>query len=404
MKSINSILLVEDNRGDARLLQEMFKERDTVHCTLNHVESMMAAEQHLAEHAVDLILLDLGLPDADGLGAIRRIRAAAPSIPLVVLTGLDDDELAVQALHEGAQDFLIKGQIDTRGLLRAMRYANERKRLESLKSEFVSSVSHELRTPLTSISASLGLLVGKTAGELPAPAAHLIGIAHSNSLRLVGLVNDILDIEKLDAGKTVFNYERVDVRRPIELAIKANLGSAEAAGVRIICDIHAGAVVEVRADPERLAQALTNLLSNAVKFSPRDAEVEVTVTSKSNEIRISVRDHGAGIPDDFKPRIFERFAQADGTDTRLRGGTGLGLSIVKQIVDRLGGKVGFGDAPGGGALFYIDMPCWVADGDVATETEAQLEALKQIHREFARDEPDLPRQPPRTEPAVSKRA
>lgn len=164
MKSIKSILLVEDNAGDARLLREMFVAHNS---KLNHVTCMKDAETHLIEHPADIILLDLGLPDAEGVEAIRRMRAAAPRTPLVVLTGLDDEMMAAMALQEGAQDYLIKGQIETRGLLRAMRYAYERKRLEWVKDEFVTTVSHELRTPLTSIAASLGLLKATAAGILP---------------------------------------------------------------------------------------------------------------------------------------------------------------------------------------------------------------------------------------------
>ena len=129
-KSIKTLLLVEDNPGDARLLREMFNEQGSHNTELTHVECMSEAEKHLAEHAVDIILLDLGLPDAQGLGAVRRAHAAAPRVPLVVLTGLDDESLAAQALQEGAQDYLIKGQIETRGLLRALRYAVERKIME----------------------------------------------------------------------------------------------------------------------------------------------------------------------------------------------------------------------------------------------------------------------------------
>jgi CheY-like chemotaxis protein len=169
-QSIETVLLVEDNLGDARLLREMFNEHAAQNAELTLVASMSEAEKHLSEHSVDLILLDLGLPDAQGLEAIRRARAAAPRAPLVMLTGRDD-ALAAQALQEGAQDYLVKGQIDTRGLLRTLRYAIERKRLERLKDEFIATVSHELRTPLTSISASLGLLMGKTAGNLPDPAS-----------------------------------------------------------------------------------------------------------------------------------------------------------------------------------------------------------------------------------------
>ena len=129
-KSIKRLLLVEDNRLDARLLLEMFNERGSHTTEVTHVNCMSAAEKHLAEHAVDIILLDLGLPDAEGLEAVRRAHAAAPRVPLVVLTSFDDESLAVQALQEGAQDYLVKGQIEKRGFLRALRYAIERKIME----------------------------------------------------------------------------------------------------------------------------------------------------------------------------------------------------------------------------------------------------------------------------------
>ena len=145
----------------------------------------------------------------------------------MVLTGLDDESLAAQALQEGAQDYLIKGQIETRGILRALRYATERKRLERLKDEFVSTVSHELRTPLTSISGSLGLLMGNAAGNLPRAMARLLSIAHTNSQRLVRLVNDILDIEKMEAGRVVFNFGRVEVRTLVAQAIEVDGAALE---------------------------------------------------------------------------------------------------------------------------------------------------------------------------------
>ena len=142
------------------------------------------------------------------------------------------------------------------------------------------------------------------------------------------------------------------------------------------------AVDDVRADPDRLAQVVTNLLSNAIKFSPADTEVEVAIENESNEVRISVRDHGPGISAEFKPRIFERFAQADATNARQRSGTGLGLSIVKQIVERLGGKVSFADAPGGGTVFHVDLPCWKDEAGAAIDPEAQIDAPQQIHRDL----------------------
>jgi signal transduction histidine kinase len=357
MQPVKTILLIEDNPGDARLVRETLNEQGPHPAQLTHVGSMSEAEKYLAEHVVDIILLDPGLPDAQGLTAVRRAHAAAPGATLVVLTSLDDELLASQALQEGAQDYLVKGQIETRALLRALRYSVERKRLDRLKDEFVSTVSHELRTPLTSIYASLGLLIGEAAGKLPDPMGRLLAIAHKNSERLVRLVNDILDVEKMESGRAIFNFGRVDVRSLVGQAIEGNRALAEGLGVRIRLE-GVDAVFDVRTDPDRLTQVVTNLLSNAVKFSSAQDEVVVSIEEAADAVRISVRDHGIGIPADFKPHVFERFAQADATNTRAKGGTGLGLSIVKQIVDRLGGETGFADAPGGGTVFHVELPCW----------------------------------------------
>jgi PAS domain S-box-containing protein len=234
---------------------------------------------------------------------------------------------------------------------------SERKRAERLKDEFVSTVSHELRTPLTSISGSLALLVGQWGSKLPDSAARLLMIAHKNSQRLVRLINDILDIEKMESGRVVFNLARVDVPALVAQAIEDNRGFAAGYDVRIRLDA-ASREAAVTADPDRLLQVITNLLSNAVKFSPPEGEVLVTVQKNGEAIRISVRDHGSGIPIDFKPHIFEKFAQADATTSREKGGTGLGLSIVKQIVERLDGEVGFDDAPDGGTIFHVELPVW----------------------------------------------
>jgi PAS domain S-box-containing protein len=241
-----------------------------------------------------------------------------------------------------------------------------RRKTERLKDEFVATVSHELRTPLTSISGSLGLLAGQWASKLPESAARLLKIAHTNSQRLARLLNDILDIEKLESGHVVFNLSKVPLRSLVEHAIEDNRGFATSYGVQVRLDA-GSADVDVNADPDRLAQVITNLLSNAIKFSPADREVLVAVERNADIVRLTVRDHGSGIPDDFKLHIFEKFAQADATNTRQKGGTGLGLSIVRQIVERLAGKVGFEDAPGGGTTFYVDLPVW--DGRAGGEID-----------------------------------
>jgi len=270
----------------------------------------------------------------------------------------------------------------------AIRDITERKkestRLVRLKDEFVSTVSHELRTPLTSIMGSLSLLAGSVAGKLPDAAAHLVDVAHTNSQRLVRLIDDILDVEKIESGKVVFDLNRVEVRPLIEQVIEANCGFAESYHVRVRLD-PASADVDVLADPDRLMQVVTNLLSNAIKFSPPGEEVLVAVESRPETVRISVRDHGPGVPDKFKPRIFEKFAQADGTDARRKGGTGLGLSIVKQIVDRLDGQASFEDAPGGGAIFHVELPTWAHEVRVTSH----LDKISDRHVLLCEDDPEV---------------
>jgi PAS domain S-box-containing protein len=229
----------------------------------------------------------------------------------------------------------------------------ERQRLDRVKDEFVATVSHELRTPLTSIAGSLGLLLGSAADDISEPARRLLAIAHANSQRLAKLVNDVLDIKKLESGHAGFMFEGVELRTLIEQTVEANQGFADTYLVRLRQDVAED--MEVWADPDRLSQVITNLLSNAIKFSPPGGEVVVTAKHFGNAVRISVRDRGAGISAEFKSRIFQKFAQAEGSNRKRTAGTGLGLSIVKEIVTRLGGEVGFDHAPGGGTIFYVDL-------------------------------------------------
>lgn len=231
----------------------------------------------------------------------------------------------------------------------------ERRNIDKLKSEFISTVSHELRTPLTSILGSLGLLRGGVAGELPAEFKPMIDIAFHNSERLVRLINDILDIEKIDAGKMRFELKTVELMPLVEQAVEVNRGYADHHQVTLaLVDTAPGARVEV--DPDRFAQLLANLLSNAAKYSPSGGQVTVAVRDTGDMLRVEVTDQGPGIPKEFHERIFHKFSQADSAGDKQKGGTGLGLSISKAIVERMGGMIGFESEPGHGATFYFELP------------------------------------------------
>jgi PAS domain S-box-containing protein len=238
---------------------------------------------------------------------------------------------------------------------------SERKRNDEIKDEFVATVSHELRTPLTAISASLSLLDTDFAGDqLPDSSRRLLTIAKSNSQRLVRLINDILDIEKIELGKIEYLMREIEVRPLVEQVIETTRDLAAQSGVTVRLDPASDDAI-VYADFDRLTQVITNLLSNALKFSPKGADVELKIVNDGGATRISVRDHGPGIPEEFRPRIFRKFAQADTSDSREKGGTGLGLSIAKQLVVRFGGEIGFEDADGGGTIFYVRLPQFRSD-------------------------------------------
>lgn len=232
---------------------------------------------------------------------------------------------------------------------------SERKRVERMKTEFVSTVSHELRTPLTSIAGSLGLLAEGVAGPLGDKARHLIGIAHANSVRLVRLINDILDIEKIEAGRMAFDLGPVALDALVQEAVTALKGYADSFGVAI--EVSAGPKpTVVRGDADRLTQVVTNLISNAIKFSPRGETVMVRIDADGGVARLRVQDRGPGIPVAFRPHVFSKFAQADGSDSRRKGGTGLGLAIVREIVERHAGSVRFQSEVGEGAEFQVRLP------------------------------------------------
>ncbi|HSN97694.1 MAG TPA: chemotaxis protein CheB [Candidatus Nanopelagicales bacterium] len=231
----------------------------------------------------------------------------------------------------------------------------ERKEVDRVKNEFISMVSHELRTPLTSVRGSLGLLAGGVAGDLGPRARELVEVALRNSERLTRLVSDILDIERIESGRLSFVPERTAISPIIRQALEMAEGLTREHGVRfVLIEASPGAA---RVDGERLSQAVTNLLSNAAKFSPPGGEVHVAVRRVGGGIlRISVSDRGRGIPEAFRDKVFEKFAQADSSDVRRRGGTGLGLAISKALVEAMGGKIGFHANHDAGTTFTIDLP------------------------------------------------
>jgi signal transduction histidine kinase len=234
---------------------------------------------------------------------------------------------------------------------------DESRRLDDMKNELFSMVSHELRTPLASIHGSLSLLRSGVGGDLAPRARQLVEIAHRNSERLVRLANDVLDLRRIESGALVVRLAPLDVRALMEQALEANQAYASQLGVVLALDAVADGAM-VFSDGDLLLQVLTNLLANAARFSPEGEKVLASLNLYDAMVRVSVRDRGPGIPQEFRHRVFERFAQAQYQGARARGGSGLGLSIAKAIVERLGGRIGFASEPGQGATFFFELPEW----------------------------------------------
>jgi len=233
-----------------------------------------------------------------------------------------------------------------------------------MKAEFISAVSHELRTPLTSIRGALALVMSGQAGELPEKARELLSIALRNSERLVNIVNDILDAEKIESGKMRINMQNVSLVPFLEQALAYNQPYAQKFNVSFRLK-EAPSQTEVAADPDRLMQVVTNLLSNAAKFSLPQSAIDVSARAAQGKITIEVQDFGPGIPEEFQPHIFEKFAQARHTDAVRQEGAGLGLNLSRQLVELMGGTIEFKTAAGKGTSFFVHLQPTKQQAEVA---------------------------------------
>jgi PAS domain S-box-containing protein len=236
-----------------------------------------------------------------------------------------------------------------------VRDITERKKLDRMKTEFVSTVTHELRTPLTSIMGSLGLLRSGVMGHVSGEAGKMVSLAYDNGTRLTKLINDILEIDQLESGALEFRLHQENVLSLVMQSAKHLTGYATRCEASIIIDDIPGNIV-VETDADRFEQIMGNLISNAAKYSPKGGKITIGARNTDGAVRITVSDQGPGIPASFRPHVFKRFAQADSSDTREKGGTGLGLNITKMLVERMGGRIGFETVIGSGTTFYFELP------------------------------------------------
>jgi signal transduction histidine kinase len=363
------VLLIEDSAGDARLLREMFSRERAGSFELTHLVRLGEAEIHLAKARADIILLDMGLPDGHGIETLRRTQAMAPGVPVIVLTGLDDEALAARAMQEGAQDYLIKGQIENRALPRALRHAIERQRMLTetelarqyqtrFKDDFLSHVSHELRSPLNAIYQFVTILLDKLAGELNLEQSGNLEIVLRNVNQLQSMIDDLLQVTASQSGKLVLELQptslcdaiadTLDTLRWVAIAKGITLSSEADPRMPLVC-----------ADPMRMRQILLILAENAIKFTPENGIVSIHARQLDRNpglMLIEVSDSGCGISPEVLERIFERLFQAPNAQASARRGLGLGLYICKDLVHRQGGEIWATSTPGQGAVFSLTVP------------------------------------------------
>jgi signal transduction histidine kinase len=368
-KQALQILLVEDNVADALLLREMFTKERPGSFEFTHFLRMSEALIHLEKGGVDIVLLDMGLPDAHGVDTVHRTHAVAPGVPVIVLTGLDDEAVAAEAMKAGAQDYLIKGQIENRALPRALRHAIERHRLQTetdlirthqlqFKDEFLSHVSHELRSPLTAIYQFVTILTDRLAGELAPEQDRYLEIVLRNVKQLESMIDDLLEVTRVQAGKLMIEVQCTSAADAIDYAVNTLQGAGTAKGIALSSEVTCESPL-VCADPTRLRQLLIILLDNAIKFTPQDGTVKVqarALQEGSGFLILEISDSGCGIAPDMTERIFERLLQASDPALAGRKGLGLGLYICKELVTRQGGKIWATSTPGEGSVFSVTLP------------------------------------------------
>jgi signal transduction histidine kinase len=368
-----NVLLVEDNLGDARLTRELLAESHSSMFRLHHTTTLADALSYLGgegANACDVILFDLSLPDSHGLSGIAHLQVFRPELPIVVLTGTDDESISVAAVQAGAQDYLVKGRGDGEMIARAIRYSVERKRVHMqlleakeraefanrAKSEFLANMSHELRTPLNAIIGFAEVMESEIMGPIGRECyKEYARDIKTSGTHLLEIISDILDLSKIEAGKVEMQETVVELPRVLAACLKLIDERAKLASVYLWNHIPFD-LPPVRVDERKLKQILLNLLSNAVKFTPSGGHVTIAARADQTGVVITVSDTGIGIAPDDIARALSPFTQVENALSRRYDGTGLGLPLAESFTRLHGGTLTLTSELGKGTTVTITLP------------------------------------------------
>jgi signal transduction histidine kinase len=364
------VLLIEDNPGDADLVRLRLVESNPM-LDVSCVSRLAEGIQSLKDKPPALVLLDLNLPDCQGAETFRKLLEKAPDVPVVILSGQDDRALAIKALHQGAQDYLLKTGLTSNDLDRAMRYAIERQALSrsleisrkqqiEFKNQFLSHVSHELRTPLTCIYQYVTILLDGLAGEMSVDQREHLGTILKSVNQLGAMVRDLLEAARAESGKVQLEMRCVAIEELIRLAVTMMQATAQQKRVGLEVGVEAG-IPFVFGDPDRILEVLINLIDNAIKFTPADGAVTVQASRVATDLDftcVSVADTGCGITPEARALIFERLYQDPNAVDNNRKGLGLGLFIAKELVSLHGGRIWVASDGASGSTFSFTLPLY----------------------------------------------
>jgi signal transduction histidine kinase len=380
------ILLVEDNVGDARFVREALTEEYDGAFELHHVMRVREAMHFLHRHRnVDVILSDISLPDAVGSETFELLHQAAINVPVIFMTGSNDTSLALGAIQQGAQDYLIKGEYTSNFLVRVIRYAIERKKyqdeassaraktkalrnqarllrreqeqlkiLNKAKDDFISLASHQLRTPATGVKQYIGMLLEGFAGEVPADLRPFLEKAYESNERQLSIVSDLLRIAQLDAGNITLHQQRTNLTAMLANLANEQYSKFEERNQQLIFEPE-GADVIAMVDPERMRMVFDNLIDNASKYTAEQRTVTVGIEHARDAIAVFVQDQGVGIAPEDIEKVFEKFNRVANARSDLVGGSGLGLYWAKQIVDLHNGVIEVQSEPDKGSTFTVRL-------------------------------------------------
>lgn len=383
------VLLVEDSPTDARLITLDLSLVQGYRFEVVLADTLTKALAILKEVRFDVALIDLGLPDSSGFGTFMKVQIERPELPIVVLTGLEDESIGAEAIRRGVQDYLVKGTRDGRAVARAIRYAIERKRTEEAlrdanvrlaeadrrKDEFLAMLAHELRNPLAPMRNAMQVM--RMLGNQEPAVERQRDVVDRQITHMARLLDDLMDVSRVTRGKIDMHMEILSLATVVAHAVEMATPLMEARGHTLNVELPSDDIL-LSSDSARLAQVIGNLLNNAAKYTDNGGQIWLSVSGEGDEVVLRVRDTGLGIGAEMLTRVFDLFAQADQSQSRSQGGLGIGLTLVRSIVEMHHGRIEARSAGlGKGSEFIVHLPILteeVAEEDTAPDSVEHVES------------------------------